>query len=402
MNARIPPSLGYLFLVASLFPFVSFYPVSTDVQPIFLLFSIFIVFFTLDRKLKFNITNAIWMVILVAFSFFYINLNGSFNILYSKQLAIVFVPVVIYAIYSTKGLLTFNFIYYVFLVYFILSILMFIQFEFFSYLQSFFVRNINSSVLGYRGISTLSTEPGLFAGHMIAIYLILESVYKTSDISTKRLYKYKLLLSHAFLLIMIYLSKSGTGFAYYAVYLSITVLESMQRKQITILILLVSVSSIFLYSIIDQSYIDQASRGEYGRGLQIVFLFLLDSNKLSGDTSIFYRIYGLFTAIHSLGYYPFGTGIGDVDESYTKVLGSFGYLQSFYLNSVLGYRLVSSTGYYIMVYGLFFLVPYIYLIYRSKASIKNKIFFIIFTSFSYSFLYPLVWFILFSKQDPKL
>ena len=97
------------------------------------------------------------------------------------------------------------------------------------------IRNTNSVDFTYRGVSTLSTEPGLFGGLLIFFLLIIDNTYNKLKINKINMYLLK-----ALVIIMLILTKSGTGYLYFIIYILLNLIFSQNKKIKKYLLFLIS------------------------------------------------------------------------------------------------------------------------------------------------------------------
>ena len=102
----------------------------------------------------------------------YINpFSSYFNPDYGKMISLAFGMTIVIAFNYSKDAIDHKLLNVSIGIYFIYSCLILLNPELFVGIQNLFIRNTNSGVeLGYRGISTFSTEPGLFGGLLIFSY----------------------------------------------------------------------------------------------------------------------------------------------------------------------------------------------------------------------------------------
>ena len=196
--------LKRLFLFSCFFPFVSPYPINSDTQPLSGIFAFMVLFqmlFITKEKINKN------LMLLLLFSFFLLSYNNpfssDFNPDYGKMLSIVFGVIIVIAFYYSKAVMDHKMLNISIGIYFIYSCLILLNPELFVRIQNIFIRNTNSGIdLGYRGISTFSTEPGLFGGLLIFFLLIIDYLNEQFLIRKKNMQILRFLI-----LIMILMTK---------------------------------------------------------------------------------------------------------------------------------------------------------------------------------------------------
>ena len=382
-----------LFLIAALFPFVSFYPIGTDVQPLAGIFAILVIL-----KYIFNhATIKREFIFLIGISFimiFYINPfeMDVVDIKWGKSLSLFVGVVTIVAFFYAKKFFTIKIFKYTVYSYFTFSILMLIQPDVFLEIQSHFVRHINSTnIYGARGIATFSTEPGMFAGLLIA-FLILNDYFLNFDKQSKKSYILHVLL----IVIMLYLTKSGTGYLYFLIYLFIKS-WSLKNKKFKYSLYMIGIILIYILYNINISH-------DVSRGLYVIKELLHNPMEyILRDQSIFTRVIAFTIGIQSILYYPFGVGISDVHMHVWMIIEGSQFLMSFPKFEVGGNTyLVSAFSNLTVRYGLFWWALFYYLFFRiSNTSLIARIFAIIFITFSYSAAFPLIWILLYLNNNEK-
>lgn len=386
----ISPSAQKIIFFISLFPFVSFYPIGTDVQPIIHVCAFFlgsyIIFTNKVRK-----ETILSILVLLMFSA-YIKPKGDMDVTYFKLIAFYFGICLyfFYKIFDFKQL--FSVFQAAIYIYFFWSILIILQPGFMFFIQNFLVRNVNSYDLTYRGISALSTEPGLFGGMMVSFYAILKWFFDSDVISKKQYY-----LNAAIIVSMVVMSKSGTGFIYLLFFFILMFIARLTLLQ-KIIVCFMTSGLLYILSF-DNTITRDLSDGAYGRGFQIIYNLFFNFESIQNDSSVFYRIYAFVVGVLSLAKYPLGVGLGDVSSASISLVDEYEFLRNFYSNSTHGYRFVSSVGYYMTIFGFFFMLFFLMLFLRSNTSILNKIFSLLLLTFSYSFAFPLPWILLNLDKD---
>ena len=99
-------------------------------------------------------------------------------------------------------------------------------------------------------------------------------------------------------------------------------------------------------------------------------------------------------SILSLFESPFGVGHGNVEFESQQIVEQHPSLNHFYASYGEKFHPVSSFGFYLTAYGIFFLLPIIYLLFSSLASPSFKVLSIVYMLFSYSFAFPMTWILL--------
>lgn len=383
-TVSISTFLGRVLFICTLFPFLSPVPVQSDLQPLVII----VAFIFLTSLLFTGEVNRNGLILFLgAFLFFSFTLfykgGGLLDAIGLPKFISLLSAIILFASYRyIDKVLSLRILRVVIMIYFVFSIFILLDSQQAYSIQSFFVRHINSTEIGYRGISTFATEPGLLASLLIAFLLILDWL---EDYHSDRRILYRLML-----IMMVLMTKSGTGFLLLILYLLFTYTKYFFNK-LSFLALAVVLSSlvigIYLFS-------EEILAGDFGRGLQLIYYLFTNPGVLLADSSFLYRLYALFVGVISVVYYPFGVGFTDVRTVSDIIVSNIPFLAVFYSESKFGFRMVSSLGYLISVYGFLFFLG-ILLIYKlSKTSFKNKVFSFVFMSFSLSFAFPMIWLLL--------
>tara|TARA_B100000780_G_scaffold259775_1_gene211038 strand:+ start:5610 stop:6410 length:801 start_codon:yes stop_codon:yes gene_type:complete len=248
--------------------------------------------------------------------------------------------------------------------------------SFFTNFQSYLVRAINTADegIGFRGISTYFTEPGLFGAHMVAFLVVLLNLYKKNIISSSSFRLFFLIC-----LSMVLMSKSGMGYAY----ISVFILLAYWRNKFVIIPLI-----LILFTL---SYYNLDSIIEINRGFQS--LEELSNLSSSTDNSILKRVYDFSLGIIVFTNNIFGLGV-NADFSIVKDIIENNIYFSNYYSLWRPFGFVSSFSFYIVSYGIWFILLILFLLYNYRPSFINFIFFILFISFSFSGSYPIIWMML--------
>jgi len=229
------------------------------------------------------------------------------------------------------------------------------------------VRNINSIGSSYRGISVLSTEPGLYSGAAVILlelfFLKLNNKFKTID------YVLIFIISSS-----IILSFSGTSIIFLGVFIFLRI-----KSKLSFLIILLAVFLVpnFLISLFPESRLSYFLNILNFNNFNLIFL----------DVSLMYRISSLMVSLEFFANNILGGLLG---ENVTRGLQDL-YVKRYYNPFVnMGYeiRMVSSLGYVIANAGVFSFFFFVNLI-KNNFSLRGVLYFILCLCFSYSLIFPL-------------
>ena len=373
-------SLIGVFYFSIFFPFVSIYPIGTDLQPIFIiLMSLLVVF----KKVKFYKKD--YPLIIFAFiSLIYLNpfyqtftpfkgLGSYLSIFISLFLILILIR-------------TFNLSLFISVVkksilfYFVCSIIFLLFPTYFSKFQLIFVRSVNTinEGIGFRGISTFFTEPGLFGGHMIGFLLIIISLFEKKFITKKESLIYGFMT-----LFMLLASKSGMGYSYLTIVFAYISYKNIKNVKTIIF------SSVLLFIVFLNLNLDLLI--EANRGLTAL-LSLSDYQNIQ-DNSILARLYNLFFGFYILIEYPFGLGFNYTTPILTELINSNQFFRNYY-GTIDEYGFVSSLSLLISYYGISIFILLIYIVKTYRTPLFYLFFSLLFLTFSFSAAYPMIWLLL--------
>lgn len=382
------PKLVNLFFIFVLMPFVSPYPIGSDVQPIVgIMAFIIIIYLFFKDKLKFNTIDSIFIctsiLSLVYFSFF---LEGDWD--FRKRIGLLFAFIIFYVVKKMHLVFDFKVFYTVVLIYFFGSVLHLLFPEQFAQYAGYFVRVIKQSDaanLGYRGISSFAPEPN-FLGALSVFFLLVLHYFNQREF-VNRFYNWSTV---ALCIFMIVNTKSGTGYVYLALFVIFWLYNEIVIKHNFIYL----IGSLFLLSFNAYTVVTSNLKG---RGISVFNELLSNPIEAIGDDSIAHRVSNIYTAIYSLNAYPLGTGVGTF--SYTaqemyykhKLYGQFLDIQDYIGGAV------SAFAQYSVEMGIIFIIFIIIILsntYICQTSLMFRAFAIIFVVFSFSITFPPTWFLL--------
>jgi hypothetical protein len=380
-----------IFFFLMLFPFASPYPIATDVQPLVGGLAFILLLIGWVKRMRIGQAELIGCTLCVI-SIFYFNPSGSINFNFGKIFALIF-GVFTY-LYIKKNMEYFSSIIFkrVVYIYFTLSLAFIINPDIFIKVQSFFIRKSNVTELGYRGISTLATEPGLFGGLMVGFLAINFYYYKKGEIKKKWFYGLNLAI-----IFMIIMTKSGTGYLYMIVFFTVIVMKSHNFKSLILKSLILTIALSYL-TYLSKSDLDF---DKYGRGMHVFSKVVTDPSLVINDRSVMYRLYAVYVAVISLTESPFGVGHAAVKAVSQEIVDTDSTLNYFYSSYGEDFHAVSSFGFFLTAYGLLFLLPFMYIFFVSKAPLENKVISLTYFLFSYSIAFPIPWFLLLTQHENK-
>lgn len=382
------PVVRLLFFISCLFPFVSPYPLESDIQPVCgFLGGVILSVELMRRQLSIPKAWGVWFLLMMFASLYYNPFHAGWPDI-GKLFSLFIAAVTMCAFGMVKQHFKYEYLLVGVIVYFVLSILMFQAPATMIEIQNIVIRNTNSTEIGYRGISVLATEPGLFGG-LLVCFLCINDYFRSQNKCTSKSYFF---LS-ALVIIMIYWTRSGTGYMYFLCYLFLKMYNGGLKKNI--MISSVMIMAVFVFVLLG-AYIKSTNfdADAYGRGAQIVVKIISSPEILIEDRSIAYRLNAIFVAAAGLLEAPLGYGLGRGAELIERIINNYDSLHDFYYGYGEDFHAVSALGHYVSVYGFLFVIPYFYVLKKSSASFSNKALSFVFASFSYSFSFPFTWILL--------
>lgn len=378
--------LNRLFLVACFFPFVSPYPVGTDIQPVAGLLGLLVIIKTILLR---AVSLRPQLITVVAIPIFLLGYNFivwyTFSIEVGKVVSLVYGVVVLIAFIMSKTYITSKLLVFVVFTYFLMSVFILIDPSGAIMFQNHFIRTTNSVEFTYRGISSFVTEPGLFGGVLLFLLMVCHYYYKANVLTVKTWCMLCLML-----IIMLLLTKSGMGYLYFLIYLMFAFVEAettIIKKAVFVSCLLVTLSVLIIFSGDNLSAL--------GRGGEIISRLANPSILLTTDMSVLTRVIDVYTGIYSVFNYPFGVGNGAVTEAVNRLSRNSDLINDFYISTGKDIGLTSSFSYMTVAYGLIFWM-YIYLLYfvYSQSRFCYKFFSFLFLTVSFSAAFPAIWILL--------
>lgn len=392
-----PVMLDKIFLLSLFFPFVSPFPTDTDVQPICGILAFIVCLRQIIERQLILPRKFIVIILFVLFFLIYNNIfdyNLEFRI--SKHVSLLFGLFILIAFYNVNHKLDRTIIYFSVLTYFIYTCFMLINPDTAIYIQNHIVRNTNSIDLGYRGVSTLATEPGLLGGLLI-MFLFIISELKDRLILTN----FDFFLLSFLVLFILFMTKSGTGYLYLIFYLVFLTVGRLGFFKSLILSAVVLVPvTVFLLTMFSSDLENVGT--SLGRGFEIILMLSNPLELASSDSSIMTRVVQFYLGLISIINYPVGVGSASVDYYSKMLMQDSSFISNFYYKTGKDFGTNSSFSYMTVAYGIFFWFFLYYLYYRfSDSSSSQKFFSFLYLSVSYSAAFPAIWILLLLNKSKK-
>jgi hypothetical protein len=348
-----------LCLIFTLFPFVSPYPLASDMQPVaaILGFSLFIIDL-MNRTATLFKSELVFLFFCIWYCF-YLGTKGDFLI--EDRFTIFLGFCVYYAISRNIKLIKIKTIYLCIIFNFLSALWNILSPASFISIANFIVRKIKVTSFETRGITGLSAESSFIA--VMAITHLLAYFFFSRTQSTS---KNKTMIVVFITIAIIFLSKSASGFMI-AVSLSIVnffiILSKFDMRRIYLFGgLIMSISLITLY------YTEPLNI----RGINLVMLFVEDPVALLTESSLQERLVGLHVGIIAITQYPLGTGAGSYLTT-AQQLDSVFSISSIYPLARSGVASnVSALGTGLTEFGILFPLAFISLAFRGISSGRDS------------------------------
>lgn len=380
---------GAVYLTAC-FPFVSPMPIGADTQPLGLIFALLLLGCVLTST---GLARRDFFVLFTASaSLVYLDPTGGFGADMGKYVSIMAGVVILLAGRAVDRGLAYRLLRLAIVAYFVFSCLIMIAPGFFLGLQGYIVRAVNVTEvdpLKYRGVPTFATEPGLLGG-LLVFFLIQLRMFAAHAIGTVRERR----VLFALVCATVFLTKSGTGYFFLILFLGAATLQDRIRSTTGAVLAALVVFGLFtgLVALGAALEIDN-------RGLELL-VGLASGSTFGEDTSVLKRVYDFAIGLISLRDNPFGVGGNMVDVAVNRIAFAHGLVRDVDYGGTIS--LVSGLSWMMVAYGvvgLAFLL-YVFFVY-SEAPWINKLFALLFFSFSYSPAFPAIWILLAQARPAK-
>lgn len=244
------------------------------------------------------------------------------------------------------------------------------------------VREIKITELGgVRGVSALTTEPS-FTALILFVFIVL---VRHTKIFQSALLSWGVILMLCF---GIFTTKAITGVAFVGLFLLLEVVKRVELGK------LVFVGAVFVFL----SFLDLESY----RGLNFMMTLLKSPEIILYESSFFYRVYYFTYGFMSLAFNPLGIVFGTVDPLEIKAATDalfYGYtFPHLFERTLPGITMPSALAIGLMAYGYIYLFFYSIIFVPTYLNFQTplivRILIMAFTAQSFSFGFPLVWFLL--------
>ncbi|MDN3614825.1 hypothetical protein ACFFUS_17360 [Vibrio gallaecicus] len=375
--------LNKVFLLCCFFPFVSPYPIESDIQPLAGIFASLIV---VKEVLFKNKINAILLVVILTPIFLLVYNNpfsSDITIDLGKLVSLTFGAFIIVGFYYSKESLTSAFFFNVVTFYFVFTLLLLLFTGPMIEIQNLVIRNTNASDFTYRGVTTLVTEPGLFGGLLVFFLIVCDFLYDKGAMNNKTKS-----ISYLMIMFMLLMTKSGTGYLYFILFIGFKYFSGSYKLIYKILTL-----SFIAFAICSLIFLgDKIEPGSLGRGVDILLRISNPATLIEGDSSILTRVVDFYLGLVSIFHYPFGVGNSATLFESKNLMIETPFVKDFYSSSGKDFGVNSSFTVLTISYGVIFWIYMTFLLfYFSRSSLNAKFFSFLYLSVSYSAAFPAIW-----------
>ena len=374
-NTNSPSVVVRLAVLLSFMPFVSLYPLPTDVQPAFAIAIVIALFVRRKVSLPNNVDLLFLFVAIISIVWVdiadpVISLRHSFSLL---------VAFLTYYFFSKNTILvTQKFLLVIVLINFSALFFHFVAPNLFNQTLGGFVRTIKIlNVDGARGASGFAAEPG-FMGALSVFYLSVS--YYLRDIKEDREYFPLIIL---LCILMVGMTKSGTGGLLLVIFFLTRYFNLNLRG---LLNAIVFCTLIFAF----------AKTFGLGRaGYAVIHLFENPSQLFFLDSSVGQRVINISVGIISIFEFPFGVGMGMYETASDYIIAKYNLAD--YIAGNFGN--VSAFAKYSVEIGILYWILLVSLIYKSiqnfgfKRSLPYLTVALFYMSASFSIVFPPIWFL---------
>lgn len=362
-------------MVTIFFPFVSPFPISSDLQPVNVALSVGYLVVSIVSRPRLDLHSVIFLFCISTFIFFINTSYGLDKVNISKAASLFVAAIVIMAI--RRGLSIGPIFFSLAIgVYFVAGVFYLTIPSIYLPIQDNLINARNDLSVGVRGLSVLSPEPSFFAALLFAFLFINEWLYSTGKYSNVFLFWW----NFGVLLFLLAFNKSGSAVIYFLFYIAVS--KVFMLAKLFFVPVLASVGYYFVKILEFDS-----------RAFQLVVMVINGDFYLAGDASFSDRMSDFTSMFYSLIQAPFGVGVLGVADQLTHI-GYFHDLAKFKFNEVNG--VTSSVSFGVISFGCFFVFYLIYLFCVSSASWRYKLASLMLLMFSVSYAFPLTWVLLYA------
>jgi hypothetical protein len=375
-----------LFFISLFFPFASFYPLSTDVQPLVFFFAGIILFPIPSNEFNSYKFLYIFLISFALLTLFYVNIDTDFKFI--KRLGLSTGVILFFSIQNNLKFLSSTLLKNIAFIHIFAMFLQLISPDLFNATLLNFINRNTYFASDSRGQHGLNAEQGGASAVMFGLYLTAFYFKNTfSSLSKKDLKNYNITMMLAILgLIMARAGLSGI------LLLAITLLSIPPKNRTKYLVTLLIIFIIFIIFILNKATYFEI------RVLDLIKVALENPTLLLYyDSSISERLLGLMYGLFSLIHNPFGIGGGGYSIAAREIENIYHLSRLFSTARPQIDDTVSTTGIYLAEYGFFYvLFIFVLFIHCYKINFFNIVSLFILLSFlffSFSIAFPITWLI---------
>ncbi len=371
-------------------PFISPFPIGTDVQlPCFILAFILTLFAVLNKKLKLDLVDVSFLIV-SGWSLFYLGLEGQFDPRHRFGLPLAFLVYITIKTYwkylNPKIVFTSIMFNALGIIFHMLSPSNFVL------IAEKITRKIKVTEFSERGASGFCPEPGLASALFAILFLTLFYLRRRNDIK-----KVPFIMSSLVCILCMLLTKSGTGvLLLLVIFTSIFVMGSSVRIKILLVVFLISCHFVFL----------QNELYESSRALNLISIVIQNpSTFLQIDSSLAERAAGVSFGLVSLLEWPGGYGGGAYATIAPDLDKQYGIMSFFSTARDQTQETVSAFGKYLLEMGLIFVLLLLAIFFRNFSfnhiGLGSSALAIFFILASFSITFPGTWFLFILARNCK-
>ena len=359
-------------------------PLGTDVQPFAGGFALVYIILNIT-EIKFS-RSALLILIFSLFAIIWTMFVEASDLLMIKTSAYPYGLIIYVFIHNTlneniiKAVKNYAVVYLTFIVFQLMFPALYVQ------IFSVLLRTINvKEIGGIRGVSALTTEPSFTAFILFTFLVILNYSYVFTEMPKKLMYSVGLSVG-------MFLTKATSGIA---MLFALFVYEALKKISLTRAITIMIFIIMFIVSI---EYFDLKQYRAFN-----FFIKAASSPELIlYEGSLFVRVYSLSAGFVALWYNPFGVELGSYSFASIKTITDaiyYGYtFPDAFITVSASLGMPSTLGVGLLRFGVFYLIFYILMFLpiflKTHTPIIVKILIFSFTAQSYSFAFPILWFLI--------
>lgn len=385
-----------LCVFLSALPFLSFFPIQSDVQlPIYFLALLVVIFDMISNRFFLRTNDFIFLIISII-SVFYINPFHEYEFDLASRLGLLLSFLVFYVISRYWLYVRSSYVISALVVNLLGAIVHFyFPYEWVTFVSPYLVNELRgTNMTGGRGVSGFAPEAG-FLG-VIAVYMLMLIYILYME---HRVRRRVLIYSFVGCLLLVLLSSSGSGVVLLFLFLSLSFILSsysiFTKSVVTIAIVLT------ILMVLNTGILDYVT----SRGVKILLTLFSSSDSILNDSSFFYRVIPMLTGVISIfDGNLLGSGAGSLPVVSERVFENHHFFNQYqkFADKVSGLG-SSAFGKYTTELGLIFIV-FLFLIYKDhngyKYSYAVRGVSFTFVLASFAIVFPPLWVLLGATHNP--